>query len=72
VIAPLFKKKSTGGYSEARYNEIVESTKAMLVSVGFAKIFVDKSVAFIPISARKGDNVVLAPKWALRNTERIV
>merc|ERR1712167_373080 len=45
-------------YKEARYNEIMEEMKLMLVKVGWPKGFVEKRVPVIPISGWCGDNLL--------------
>jgi len=48
----------TANYSEERFNEIKNEMSSILTKVGWKKDFVDKSVAFIPYSGYKGDNLV--------------
>merc|ERR1712022_23744 len=43
---------------EARYNEIRDEMKSMLVKVGWPKGFVEKKVPIIPISGWVGDNLL--------------
>merc|ERR1712057_24704 len=45
-------------YKEARYNEIMEEMKLMLVKVGWPQTFVSKRVPIIPISGWCGDNLL--------------
>merc|ERR550514_279221 len=45
-------------YKEARYNEIMEEMKLMLVKVGWPQTFVNKRVPIIPISGWCGDNLL--------------
>merc|ERR1711990_966558 len=45
-------------YKEARYNEIRDEMKSMLVKVGWPKGFVEKKVPIIPISGWVGDNLL--------------
>merc|ERR1719271_1674997 len=45
-------------YKEARYNEIMEEMKLMLVNVGWPQTFVNKRVPIIPISGWCGDNLL--------------
>jgi len=46
------------GYKEARYNEIRDEMRHMLVKVGWKPDFVEKSVPILPISGWMGDNLV--------------
>jgi elongation factor 1-alpha len=46
------------GYKEARYTEIRDEMKHMLVRVGWKPDFVEKSVPVIPISGWIGDNLI--------------
>jgi len=48
----------TAGYKEARYEEIRNEMKNMLVKVGWKKDFVEKSVPVMPISGWMGDNLI--------------
>ncbi|GFH31726.1 Tr-type G domain-containing protein, partial [Haematococcus lacustris] len=48
----------TAGYKEARYKEIADEMKHMLVKVGWKDSFVEKSVPIIPISGWIGDNLI--------------
>jgi len=45
-------------YSEARFTEIKEEMKSMLVKTGWKKDFVEKSVPVLPISGWIGDNLL--------------
>jgi len=45
-------------YSEARFTEIKEEMKSMLVKTGWKKDFVEKSVPVLPISGWMGDNLL--------------
>merc|ERR1711998_808733 len=45
-------------YKEARYNEIRDEMKSMLVKVGWPKGFVEKKVPVLPISGWCGDNLL--------------
>merc|ERR1712227_336078 len=45
------------GYKQARYEEIRDEMKNMLVKVGWKKDFVEKSVPVLPISGWCGDNL---------------
>jgi len=45
-------------YSEARYTEIRDETKAMLLKVGWKKAVVENEVPFLPISGWMGDNLI--------------
>jgi len=45
-------------YKEARYNEIRDEMKSMLVKVGWPKGFVEKKVPVMPISGWMGDNLL--------------
>lgn len=49
----------TAGYKQERYEEVVNEVRRMLISVGWPKMFVEKSVAFIPMSGFKGDNLMV-------------
>jgi len=46
------------GYKQARYTEIKDEMERMLLRVGWTKQFVTDSVAFLPISGWKGDNLI--------------
>lgn len=46
------------GYKEERYKEIRDEMILMLQRVGWPKQFVETSVAFLPISGWKGDNLL--------------
>jgi len=46
------------GYSQARYEEVRNEIKEMLVKSGWKKEFVEESVPVIPISGWVGDNLV--------------
>lgn len=46
------------GYNEARYLEVKNEMMYMLKSVGWPAKFVENSVAYVPISGWKGDNLV--------------
>ncbi|KXZ43317.1 hypothetical protein GPECTOR_94g639 [Gonium pectorale] len=48
----------TAGYKEARYKEISEEMKHMLVRVGWKDTFVKDSVPVLPISGWLGDNLI--------------
>jgi len=45
-------------YKEARYNEIKDEMKSMLIKVGWAKALVDTQVPYLPISGWIGDNLI--------------
>merc|ERR1712054_165618 len=45
-------------YSEARYTEIRDEMKSMLIEVGWPKGFVEKKVPVVPISGWCGDNLL--------------
>merc|ERR1711959_336823 len=45
-------------YKEARYNEIKDEMKSMLIKVGWPKQFVEKRVPVLPISGWNGDNLL--------------
>jgi len=45
-------------YKEERYNEVRDEMKDMLLKVGWNKDFITNSVAFIPYSGWKGDNLI--------------
>jgi elongation factor 1-alpha len=45
-------------YSEARYTEIRDEMKSMLIKVGWPKGFVEKKVPVVPISGWCGDNLL--------------
>jgi len=46
-------------YKEARYTEIMEEMKLMLVKVGWPQTFVNKRVPIVPISGWCGDNLLV-------------
>merc|ERR1711998_678773 len=46
-------------YKEARYNEIRDEMKSMLMKVGWPKGFVEKKVPILPISGWCGDNLLV-------------
>jgi elongation factor 1-alpha len=46
------------GYGEARYNEIRDEMKHMLLKVGWKKSFVNESLPILPISGWMGDNLI--------------
>jgi elongation factor 1-alpha len=48
----------TAGYKEERYTEVKNEMARMLISVGWPKGFVEKSVVFLPMSGWIGDNLV--------------
>ena len=48
----------TAGYKQARYDEIGNEMKSMLVKVGWKKDFVEKSTPVMPISGWMGDNLL--------------
>merc|ERR1719231_173944 len=48
----------TAGYKKARYDEIGNEMKSMLIKVGWKKDFVEKSVPVLPISGWMGDNLL--------------
>merc|ERR1719329_2093863 len=50
----------TAGYKQARYEEVSNEMKSMLVKVGWKKDMVEKSVPFMPISGWMGDNLLKA------------
>jgi len=45
-------------YGQARYDEVKNEMKEMLVKIGWKKDFVDESVAILPISGWIGDNLI--------------
>jgi len=49
----------TAGYKEARYNEIRDEMRNMLIKVGWKKDFVLECVPIIPISGWEGDNLLV-------------
>jgi elongation factor 1-alpha len=49
-------------YSEARYTEIRDEAKAMLLKVGWKKSVVEKEVPFLPLSGWMGDNLITKSK----------
>lgn len=51
-LVVLVNKMDLVNYDEARYNEVVNSYRDFLASIGV------ESMAFVPISAREGDNLV--------------
>jgi len=50
----------TAGYKQARYEEVSNEMKSMLVKVGWKKDMVEKQVPFMPISGWMGDNLLKA------------
>jgi len=48
----------TAGYKQARYDEVSNEMKSMLVKVGWKKDMVEKQVPFMPISGWMGDNLL--------------
>merc|ERR1712199_68751 len=50
----------TAGYKKARYEEVSNEMKSMLVKVGWKKDMVEKNVPFLPISGWMGDNLLKA------------
>jgi len=48
----------TAGYKQARYDEVSNEMKSMLVKVGWKKDMVEKNVPFLPISGWVGDNLL--------------
>jgi len=48
----------TAGYKQARYDEVSNEMKSMLVKVGWKKDMVEKQVPFLPISGWMGDNLL--------------
>ena len=48
----------TAGYKQARYDEVANEMKSMLVKVGWKKDFVEKNTPVMPISGRMGDNLL--------------
>jgi len=48
----------TAGYKQARYEEVSNEMKSMLVKVGWKKDMVEKNVPFLPISGWMGDNLL--------------
>merc|ERR1712164_63209 len=48
----------TAGYKQARYDEIMNEMKSMLVKVGWKKDFIEKTTPFMPISGWMGDNLI--------------
>merc|ERR1711920_306238 len=48
----------TAGYKEARYTEIADEMRNMLVKVGWKKDFIESEVPFMPISGWRSDNLV--------------
>ena len=49
---------TAGPYSKARYDEIGNEMKNMLIKVGWKKDFIEKSVPVLPISGWMGDNLI--------------
>jgi len=47
----------TAGYKEARYTEIRDEMRSMLVKVGWKKDFIADGVPVMPISGWRGDNL---------------
>merc|ERR1712242_214236 len=48
----------TAGYKQARYDEIANEMKSMLVKVGWKKDFIEKNTPVLPISGWMGDNLL--------------
>merc|ERR1711972_263454 len=48
----------TAGYKQARYDEIGNEMRSMLVKVGWKKDFIEKSTPVLPISGWMGDNLL--------------
>ena len=48
----------TAGYKQARYEEIRDEMKNMLMKVGWKKDYVEKCVPVLPISGWMGDNLI--------------
>ena len=48
----------TAGYKLARYEEVSNEVKSMLVKVGWKKDMAEKNVPFLPISGWMGDNLL--------------
>merc|ERR1712048_212943 len=48
----------TAGYKQARYEEVSNEMKSMLVKVGWKKDMVEKQIPFLPISGWMGDNLL--------------
>merc|ERR1719240_2349862 len=49
---------TAGPYSKARYDEIGNEMKNMLIKVGWKKDFVEKSTPVLPILGWMGDNLI--------------
>merc|ERR1712201_57281 len=52
------KQIACGGYKKARYEEVSNEMKSMLVKVGWKKDMVEKGIPFLPISGWMGDNLL--------------
>lgn len=50
--------KTTANYSKARYDEVAEEMRSMLIKVGWKKEFVTNSIPMIPLSGFNGDNLI--------------
>merc|ERR1719261_1155267 len=48
----------TAGYKQARYEEVSNEMRSMLVEVGWKKDMVEKGIPFLPISGWMGDNLL--------------
>merc|ERR1712060_722024 len=48
----------TAAYKQARYDEIANEMKSMLVKVGWKKDFIEKNTPVLPISGWMGDNLL--------------
>merc|ERR1711972_1126997 len=48
----------TAAYKQARYDEIANEMKSMLVKVGWKKDFIEKNTPVMPISGWMGDNLL--------------
>ncbi|CAJ1386400.1 unnamed protein product [Effrenium voratum] len=50
-------KMDCAGYSQSRYQEVANETKAMLTRSGWRRVFVETAVPVLPISGICGDNL---------------
>jgi elongation factor 1-alpha len=53
----------TAGYKQARYDEVANEMKSMLVKVGWKKDFVEKNTPVMPISGWMGDSNWMYKDW---------
>jgi len=49
---------TAGPYSKARFDEVAEEMRSMLIKVGWKKEFVEGNIPYLPISGWMGDNLI--------------